>query len=61
VAHAVEDGYSLAQVRPKSRHSSLRPLEVYANPSADAIRAMTDDLDGTARRRLRPASEGGAR
>ena len=58
VAHAVEDGYSVAQVRAKSRHSLLRSLEVYANPSADSIRSMTDDLDGTACRRRRG---GGAR
>lgn len=51
IAHAVEDGYSVAAIRAKSRQSSLRSLQVYANPSADAIRAMTDDLDGTARRR----------
>lgn len=38
IAHAVEDGWNLAQVRAKSRHSSLRSLEVYANPSANAIR-----------------------
>ena len=51
IAHAVSDGWNLAQVGAKSRHSSLRSLEVYANPSADSIRAMTDDLDGTAPRR----------
>jgi hypothetical protein len=42
MAHAVEDGWNIAQVRAKSRHSSLRSLEVYAKPSADAIRPMTD-------------------
>ncbi|MGY1686448.1 MULTISPECIES: hypothetical protein [unclassified Geodermatophilus] len=57
ISHAVEDGYSVAAIRAKSRHSSLRSLEVYTNPSAEAIRAMTDDLDGTARRRR----AGGAR
>ena len=51
ISHAVEDGYSVAAIRAKSRHESLRSLEVYTNPSADSIRAMTDDLDGTARRR----------
>lgn len=49
IAHAVEDGWNLAQVRAKSRHSSLRTLEVYANPSAAAIRAMTDVLGEPAR------------
>lgn len=53
IAHAVEDGWNLAQVRAKSRHSSLRSLEVYANPSAEAIRAMTDALDPEARKRRR--------
>lgn len=50
IAHAVEAGWNTAQVRAKSRHASLRSLEVYVNPSADAVRAMTDDLDGRARR-----------
>ncbi|WP_448070817.1 tyrosine-type recombinase/integrase [Georgenia yuyongxinii] len=54
IAHAVEDGWNLAQVRAKSRHASLRSLEVYANPSAESIRAMTDALDGEARRGRRP-------
>jgi integrase len=49
IAHAVEDGWTLAQIRAKSRHSSLRALEVYANPSAAAIRAMTEVLGGQAR------------
>jgi integrase/recombinase XerD len=40
IAHAVDDGWTLAQIRAKSWHSSLRALEVYANPSAAAIRAM---------------------
>lgn len=53
IAHAVEEGWNLAQIRAKSRHSSLRSLEVYANPSADAVRAMTDALDSEARRRKR--------
>ncbi|MGY1738374.1 tyrosine-type recombinase/integrase [Geodermatophilus sp. SYSU D00684] len=53
ISHAVEDGYSVAAIRAKSRHESLRSLEIYTNPSADSIRAMTDDLDGTARRRRR--------
>jgi integrase/recombinase XerC/integrase/recombinase XerD len=49
IAHAVEDGWNLAQVRAKSRHASLRSLEVYANPSAAAVRAMTDQLDPESR------------
>jgi integrase/recombinase XerC/integrase/recombinase XerD len=53
IAHAVENGWNVAQVRAKSRHSSLRSLEVYANPSAEAIRAMTDALDHDARRQRR--------
>jgi len=60
IAHAVEDGYSVAAIRAKSRHESLRSLEVYTNPSADSIRAMTDDLDGTARRRRQRPEAGGA-
>lgn len=55
ISHAVEDGHSVAAIRAKSRHASLRSLEVYTNPSADAIRAMTEDLDGAARRRHRTA------
>jgi len=51
IAHAVEDGWNLASVRAKSRHSSLRSLEVYANPSAESIAAMTAALDPEARRR----------
>lgn len=51
IAHAVEEGWNLAQIRAKSRHSSLRSLEVYANPSADAVRAMTDALDSEARKK----------
>lgn len=54
IAHAVEDDWNLAQVRAKSRHGSLRSLEVYANPSADAVRRMTDALDAETRRRNRP-------
>lgn len=50
IAHAVEDGWNLAQVRAKSRHASLRSLEVYANPSAAAVRVMTDELDPEGRR-----------
>jgi integrase/recombinase XerD len=45
IAHAVEDGWSTPAVRAKSRHASIRSLEVYANPSRDAVRAMTDALD----------------
>lgn len=54
IAHAVEDGWNLAQVRAKSRHGSLRSLEVYANPSADAVRRMTDALDPERRRKGSP-------
>lgn len=61
IAYAVSDGWNLAQVRAKSRHSSLRSLEVYANPSADSIREMTDALDDTARRLRRRPAAGGAR
>lgn len=50
IAHAVEEGWSTPAVRAKSRHASIRSLEVYANPSADAVRAMTQDLDPENRR-----------
>lgn len=53
IAHAVEDGWSTPAVRAKSRHASIRSLEVYANPSADAVRAMTEALDMESRH-LRP-------
>jgi site-specific recombinase XerD len=55
ISHAVSDGWNLAQVRARSRHASLRSLEIYANPSTDSLRAMTDALDGEARRRRRRA------
>lgn len=54
IAHAVEDGWSTPAVRAKSRHASIRSLEVYANPSAEAVRAMTDALDPENRRPGRP-------
>jgi hypothetical protein len=60
IAHAFSDGWNLAQVRAKSRHSSLRSLEVYASPSADSIRAMTDALGSDARRPRRRPAAGGA-
>ena len=50
IAHAVEAGWNLAQIRAKSRHTSLRSLEVYANPSVEAVRAMTEALDPHNRR-----------
>jgi integrase/recombinase XerC/integrase/recombinase XerD len=56
IADAVDDGWTIALVRAKSSHSSLRSLEVYANPSAEAIRTMTDALDGEARRPRRRTS-----
>jgi hypothetical protein len=46
IAHALDDGWTVAQIGAKSWHSSLRALEVDANPSAAAIRAMTDALGG---------------
>jgi hypothetical protein len=40
-------------------HNYIGSLEVYANPSADSIREMTDALDSDARRpRGRPAAGG---
>lgn len=54
IAHAVEDGWSTPAVRAKSRHASIRSLEVYANPSAEAVRAMTDALDSENRRSRGP-------
>jgi hypothetical protein len=56
IAHAVDDGWTLAQIRAKSRRSSLRALEVYANPSAAAIRAMTDALGRSPARRAAAGS-----
>lgn len=53
ITHAVEAGWSLAQVRAKSRHASLRSLEVYTNPSAASVAAMTAALDPEARRQPR--------
>lgn len=51
ISHAVEAGWDVTQIRAKSRHASLRSLEVYANPSGASVAAMTAALDQESRRR----------
>jgi integrase/recombinase XerC/integrase/recombinase XerD len=45
IASAVEQGWNVAQIRAKSRHSSLRALEIYTNPSAQHLADLTAALD----------------
>lgn len=51
ISHAIETGeWNLANIRAKSRHASLRCLDIYANPSAASIQRMTSALDTEKRR-----------
>lgn len=45
ITHLAEAGEDITMIKGKSRHSSLRTLERYANPSPDAIRALTNRHD----------------
>ncbi|MPZ51354.1 MAG: tyrosine-type recombinase/integrase [Acidimicrobiia bacterium] len=51
LTHLVEAGEDIALVRAKSRHTSLRSLERYTNPSSGAIAALTDRHDPNRRGR----------
>jgi integrase len=52
ISHAVEQGWNMAQIRGKSRHSSMRSLAGYSNPSAANLAAMTAALDVERRTRV---------
>lgn len=45
ITHLAEAGEDVTMIKGKSRHSSLRTLERYANPSPDAIRELTNRHD----------------
>lgn len=45
-----EQGVDVAMLKAKSRHSSIRSLERYAQPSAASVARLTADLDPEARR-----------
>ena len=51
ITHLAEDNVGLALLMAKSRHTSLRSLQRYARPSADAVAALTAAHDRDRRRR----------
>lgn len=51
ITHLAEDGVPLPLLMAKSRHESLRTLQRYARPSADAVSALTAAHDPASRRR----------
>ncbi len=51
LTHLAEEGEEVAMIKAKSRHRSLRSLERYLNPSAEAVRAMTNKHDLNRRNR----------
>ncbi|MGI8754272.1 MAG: tyrosine-type recombinase/integrase [Acidimicrobiales bacterium] len=51
LTHLAEDGVNLPLLMAKSGHESLRSLQKYARPSADAVAAMTAAHDPARRRR----------
>jgi integrase len=51
LTHAAEQNVSLPLLMAKSRHQSLRSLERYARPGAEAVAAMTAATDPARRRR----------
>ena len=53
LTHLAEDGVDVPLLKAKSRHRSLRSLEIYVRPGDDAVRAVTDALDPTRRTRRR--------
>lgn len=53
LTHLAEDGVDVPLLKAKSRHRSLRSLEIYVRPGDEAIRAVTDSLDPTRRTRRR--------
>lgn len=51
LTHLAEDGVNLPLLMAKSGHESLRSLQKYARPGAEAIAAMTAAHDPARRRR----------
>ena len=51
ITHLAEDNVALPMLMAKSRHTSLRSLQKYARPGADAVAAMTAAHDPERRRR----------
>ena len=51
ITHLAEGNVGLALLMAKSRHTSLRSLQRYARPSADAVAALTAAHDRDRRRR----------
>lgn len=51
ITHLAEDNVGLTLLMAKSRHTSLRSLQRYARPSADAVAALTAAHDRDRRRR----------
>ena len=51
LTHLAEQNVSLPLLMAKSRHTSLRSLQRYARPSADAVAALTAAHDRDRRRR----------
>ncbi len=51
ITHLAEDNVALPMLMAKSRHTSLRSLQMYARPSADAVAALTAAHDPERRRR----------
>src|SRR5215207_2129740 len=52
LTHLAEQNVSLPLLMAKSRHASLRSLQRYARPGADAVAAMTAATDPESRRNL---------
>lgn len=50
ITHLAEEGVPLPLLMAKSRHESLRTLQRYARPSADAVAALTAEHDPYRRR-----------
>lgn len=50
LTHLAEQGVDIALLKAKSRHASLRSLEVYVQPGAEAVRRLTEAHDLAARR-----------
>ncbi len=50
LTHLAEQGVDVALLKAKSRHASLRSLEVYVQPGAEAVRRLTDQHDLATRR-----------
>ena len=51
ITHLAEDNVALPMLMAKSRHTSLRSLQKYARPGADAVAPLTAAHDPERRRR----------